>query len=78
MSNRGGGGGKRASNTTLNPKAALKVEHLQRLGLWTTGGEASVPSLGAFFGHKLASTQEALDVPPDPSLVSCQRYLLFY
>ncbi|KAL6190541.1 hypothetical protein ACLB2K_036935 [Fragaria x ananassa] len=57
---------------SINPKAALKLDHLQRLALWT-GGEASIPSLGAFFGHKLASTQEGLDVPPDPSMVSCQR-----
>ncbi|KAM5572462.1 hypothetical protein ABKV19_012493 [Rosa sericea] len=57
---------------STNPKAALKLEHLQRLALWTSG-EASIPSLGAFFGQKLASTQEGLDVPPDPSLISCQR-----
>ncbi|KAK9943608.1 hypothetical protein M0R45_009211 [Rubus argutus] len=78
------GGAKRASNTTLredkkqrkggsiNPKSALKLEHLQRLASWTSG-EASIPSLGAFFGNMLASTQECLDVPPDPSLFSCQR-----
>ncbi|XP_050369888.1 uncharacterized protein LOC126787993 isoform X2 [Argentina anserina] len=66
------GGAKSASNTTINPKAVLKLEHLQRLALWS-GGEASIPSLGALFGQKLASTQEALQVPPDPSLVSCQR-----
>ncbi|XP_004297750.1 PREDICTED: uncharacterized protein LOC101294257 [Fragaria vesca subsp. vesca] len=57
---------------SINPKAALKLDHLQRLALWT-GGETSIPSLGAFFGHKLASTQEGLDVPADLSMVSCQR-----
>ncbi|XP_004300790.1 PREDICTED: uncharacterized protein LOC101309059 [Fragaria vesca subsp. vesca] len=62
---------KQSKGGSINPKAALKLEHLQRLALWT-GGEASIPCLGALFGHKLASTQEGLDVPPDPSMVSCQ------
>ena len=62
---------------SINPKAALKLDHLQRLALWT-GGETSIPSLGAFFGHKLASTQEGLDVPADLSMVSCQRYVVLW
>ncbi|KAL6174702.1 hypothetical protein ACLB2K_051348 [Fragaria x ananassa] len=58
---------KQSKGGSINPKAALKLEHLQRLALWT-GGEASIPCLGALFGHKLASTQKGLDVPPDPSM----------
>ncbi|KAI8569560.1 hypothetical protein RHMOL_Rhmol02G0287900 [Rhododendron molle] len=37
-------------------------------------GEASIPSLGAFFGHRLVAVREALGAPPDPSLVTCQRF----
>ncbi|CAI0460140.1 unnamed protein product [Linum tenue] len=53
-------------------KAMLKLDHLQRLAVWA-GGEASIPSLGAFFGRQFATAAEALGVPPDPSLFSCQR-----
>ncbi|KAK3434349.1 hypothetical protein EUGRSUZ_D01846 [Eucalyptus grandis] len=55
-----------------NPKSVLKLQHLRRLAEWT-GREGSVPSLSAFFGRRLASAGESLGVPPDPSLVSCQR-----
>lgn len=56
----------------LNVKSMLKFDHIKNLALWA-GVEASIPSLSAFFGHRLAATAEALDVPPDPSLFSCQR-----
>ncbi|CAL9030124.1 unnamed protein product [Prunus brigantina] len=65
-------GKKQTKGPAVNAKSALKLEHLQRLAVWA-GGEASVPSLGAFFAHTLASAQEALGVPPDPSLFTCQR-----
>ncbi|CAL8157247.1 unnamed protein product [Prunus armeniaca] len=65
-------GKKQTKGPAVNAKTALKLEHLQRLAVWA-GGEASVPSLGAFFAHTLASAQEALGVPPDPSLFTCQR-----
>ncbi|KAI3421500.1 uncharacterized protein J3R85_012192 [Psidium guajava] len=55
-----------------NPKSILKLQHLRKLADWT-GREASIPSLSAFFGRRLASVGESLGVPPDPSLVSCQR-----
>ncbi|TQD70630.1 hypothetical protein C1H46_043839 [Malus baccata] len=58
--------------SSINAKAALKLEHLQRLIVWT-GAEASVPSLGALFGRTLAAAQEAIVVPPEPSLFPCQR-----
>jgi hypothetical protein len=50
----------------------LKVEHLQKLAAWASG-EAAIPSLGATFGHRLATVTEAMGVPPDPSLFSCER-----
>ncbi|XP_008238833.1 PREDICTED: uncharacterized protein LOC103337456 [Prunus mume] len=65
-------GKKQTKGPAVNAKSALKLEHLQRLAVWA-GGETSVPSLGAFFAHTLASAQEALGVPPDPSLFTCQR-----
>lgn len=56
----------------VSVKSMLKFDHIKALALWA-GVEASIPSLSAFFGHRLAATAEALDVPPDPSLFSCQR-----
>ncbi|CAN6586067.1 unnamed protein product [Malus baccata var. baccata] len=58
--------------SSINAKAALKLEHLQRLAVWT-GAETSVPSLGAFFGRTLAAAQETIGVPPKPSLFPCER-----
>ncbi|KDP25441.1 hypothetical protein JCGZ_20597 [Jatropha curcas] len=55
-----------------NPKSLLKLEHLQKLAVWASG-EASVPSLGAFFGRQFAAAGEILGVPPEPSLIPCQR-----
>ncbi|XP_071917599.1 uncharacterized protein [Coffea arabica] len=61
--------------SSVNPKSMLKLDHLKNLAIWATA-EASVSSLGAFFGYRLAATAEALGVPPDPSLFSCQRWLM--
>lgn len=55
-----------------NPKSLLKLKHLQNLAEWATG-EASGPSLGAFFGCCFAEFGEALGIRPDPSLFPCQR-----
>ncbi|XP_031278702.1 uncharacterized protein LOC116137156 isoform X2 [Pistacia vera] len=63
--------GKKQTNT-INVKSRLKLDHLQNLATWA-GGEASVPSLAAFFGHHLAAANESMGLQPDPSLFSCQR-----
>ncbi|KAH7841300.1 hypothetical protein Vadar_028097 [Vaccinium darrowii] len=63
--------GKR-QKTSVNPKSMLKLDHIKNLAVWASR-EASIPSLGAFFGHRLAALREALGVPPDPSLFPCQR-----
>ncbi|KAK4842803.1 hypothetical protein QYF36_000310 [Acer negundo] len=63
--------GKKQTNP-INVKSKLKLEHLQSLAVWA-GGQASAPSLAAFFGHRLAAETEALGLQPDPSLFSCQR-----
>ncbi|KAH7550266.1 hypothetical protein JRO89_XS13G0163200 [Xanthoceras sorbifolium] len=68
--------GKKQTNPT-NVKSKLKLEHLQRLAVWA-GGRASVPSLAAFFGHRLAAENEALGLQPDPSLFSCQRFCFWF
>lgn len=62
---------------TINVKSKLKLEHLQNLATWA-GGEASVPSLAAFFGHQLAAANESLGLQPDPSLFSCLRFFLLF
>nr|GMD81390.1 Ribonuclease P protein component 4 like [Ipomoea batatas] len=56
----------------VNAKLMLKLEHIKNLAVWASG-EASIPSLGAFFGNRLAASSEALGLPPEPSLFSCQR-----
>ncbi|XP_016441598.1 uncharacterized protein LOC107767190 [Nicotiana tabacum] len=56
----------------VNAKSMLKLEHIKNLATWASG-EASIHSLGAFFGQRLAASAESLGVPPDPSLFTCQR-----
>ncbi|PHT57733.1 hypothetical protein CQW23_00096 [Capsicum baccatum] len=56
----------------VNAKSMLKLEHIKNLATWASG-EASIPSLGAFFGQRLAASAESLGVLPDPSLFTCQR-----
>lgn len=63
------------SGDAKNPKSMLKLQHLQKLAVWAAG-EGSIPSLGAFFGRRLAAIGESLGVPPDASLVSCQRLVI--
>nr|GLL44910.1 uncharacterized protein LOC109166698 [Ipomoea trifida]GMD76391.1 uncharacterized protein LOC109166698 [Ipomoea batatas]GMD81080.1 uncharacterized protein LOC109166698 [Ipomoea batatas] len=43
----------------VNAKLMLKLEHIKNLAVWASG-EASIPSLGAFFGNRLAASSEAL------------------
>ncbi|XP_059276201.1 uncharacterized protein LOC132030539 [Lycium ferocissimum] len=64
------GGKKKQSH--VNPKSMLKLDHIKNLATWASG-EASIPSLGPFFGQRLAASTELLGVPPDPSLFTCQR-----
>ncbi|GMY38292.1 hypothetical protein FCV25MIE_33536 [Fagus crenata] len=56
---------------SINSKSMLKLDHLQNLATWATGDPA-IPSLAAFFGHRLASETESTGAPPHP-LFSCQR-----
>ncbi|XP_068640660.1 uncharacterized protein [Aristolochia californica] len=55
-----------------NVNSMLRLQHLQKLATWSSG-EASIPPLGALFGHNLASGAEALGIPLDPSILQCQR-----
>ncbi|GLT67848.1 hypothetical protein SLA2020_401260 [Shorea laevis] len=55
-----------------NVKSRLKHEHLQNLAVWASS-EASIPSLAAFFGHRLAADGEVSGISLDPSLLPCQR-----
>lgn len=66
-------GRKQIKGGSSNIKATLKLQHLQNLAVWASE-EAAVPSLGAFFGQRLAASQEAIGVSPDSSLFSCQRF----
>ncbi|RZC72533.1 hypothetical protein C5167_048007 [Papaver somniferum] len=52
-------------------RSILKTKHLEKLGLWAA--DVSIPSLGALFGKRLASSCESLGTPVDPSLFLCQR-----
>lgn len=65
-------GRKQIKGGSINAKSMLKLQHLQKLATWASG-DASIPSLGAFFGHRFAAGGEALGVLPDPSLFPCQR-----
>ncbi|KAI3468808.1 hypothetical protein Pfo_025471 [Paulownia fortunei] len=62
--------GKKQGN--VNAKTMCKLDHLKNLAVWAAA-EASVPSLGAFFGERLAATTEVLGLRPDPSLFVCER-----
>lgn len=63
-----------AKGVSRNPRSFLKLEHLQKLAVWASG-EASIPSLGAFFGRQFAAAGEILGVSPDPSIIQCQRFV---
>jgi len=57
-----------------NTKSHLRIEYLKKLAVWATT-DPSIPSLAAFYGHHLATVSEAAGVPPDPSLITCQRFV---
>ncbi|KAF5462241.1 hypothetical protein F2P56_018264 [Juglans regia] len=65
-------GRKQVKGGSNNSRSMLKLDQLQKLAAWTSG-QAAIPSLGAFFGHRLATVREAMGVLPDPSLFSCER-----
>lgn len=64
--------GKIKTKPITNTKSHLRIEHLKKLAVWAIT-DPSIPSLAAFYGHHLATVSEAAGVPPDPSLVTCQR-----
>ncbi|KAL5193836.1 hypothetical protein HKD37_20G055993 [Glycine soja] len=61
--------GKIQTKAASNTKSKLRFEHLKNLAVWAT----AIPSLGAFYGHQFAAFGEATGIPPDPSLITCQR-----
>ncbi|XVF13124.1 hypothetical protein REPUB_Repub08aG0181300 [Reevesia pubescens] len=65
-------GKKQTKGGSTNVKAVLKHDHLQNLAVWASG-EASIPSLASFFGHRLAAAGEASTIPPYLSFFPCQR-----
>ncbi|KAI5392548.1 hypothetical protein KIW84_077085 [Lathyrus oleraceus] len=65
--------GKLKTKPIVNTKSHLKIDHLKKLAVWTTTNP-HIPSLSAFYGQHLATVSEAAGVPPDPSLLTCQRF----
>ncbi|KAI3888017.1 hypothetical protein MKW92_029265 [Papaver armeniacum] len=64
-------GGTSSNTSNSDKRSILKTKHLEKLGLWAA--DVSIPSLGALFGQKLASSCESLGTPVDSSLLLCQR-----
>ncbi|PNY12120.1 3-ketoacyl-CoA synthase, partial [Trifolium pratense] len=64
--------GKLKTKPIVNTKSHLRIDHLKKLAVWATT-EPHIPSLSAFYGQHLATVSEAAGVPPDPSLITCQR-----
>ncbi|XP_073304704.1 uncharacterized protein [Primulina huaijiensis] len=62
--------GKKQGN--VNARTMSRIDHLKSLALWAAT-EASIPSLGAFFGQRLTASTEAVGVRSDPSLFFCER-----
>lgn len=62
--------GKKQGN--VNAKTMCKLDHLKNLAVWAAA-EASVPSLAAFFGERLAAANEVLGLRADPSEFVCER-----
>ncbi|KAK7320228.1 hypothetical protein RJT34_04964 [Clitoria ternatea] len=56
-----------------NTKSKLGFEHLKNLTVWASTTDPLIPSLAAFYGHQFAAFKEAHVVPPDSSLITCQR-----
>ncbi|CAJ1956084.1 unnamed protein product [Sphenostylis stenocarpa] len=65
--------GKIQTKPTTNTKVKLRFDHLKNLAVWATTNDHLIPSLAAFYGHQVASFGEANGVPPDSSLITCQR-----
>lgn len=65
--------GKIKTKATTNTKTKLRFDHLKNLAVWATTDNPLIPSLGAFYGHQLATFGEANGLPPDSSLITCQR-----
>ncbi|KAL9322692.1 hypothetical protein ACSQ67_010745 [Phaseolus vulgaris] len=65
--------GKIQTKATTNTKSKLRFDHLKNLAVWSTTNDPLIPSLGAFYGHQLATFGEANGLPPDSSLITCQR-----
>lgn len=65
--------GKIQTRPASNTKSNLRIEHLKKLAVWATN-HPLIPSLGAFYGQHLATLAEAAGIPPDPSLITCQRF----
>jgi len=65
--------GKIKTKATTNAKSKLRFDHLKNLAVWATTNDPLIPSLGAFYGYQFATFGEANGVPPDSSLITCQR-----
>jgi hypothetical protein len=65
--------GKLKTKPIVNIKSHLRIDHLKKLAVWATT-DPHIPSLSAFYGQHLATVSEAAGVPPDPSLITCQRF----
>ncbi|XP_050235966.1 uncharacterized protein LOC126686001 isoform X2 [Mercurialis annua] len=51
----------------------LRLEHLKNIAVWASR-EPSIPSLlSATYGRQYAAAAEALGIPPDTSLIQCER-----
>jgi hypothetical protein len=66
--------GKLKTKPIVNIKSHLRIDHLKKLAVWATT-DPHIPSLSAFYGQHLATVSEAAGVPPDPSLITCQRFV---
>ncbi|WVZ01170.1 hypothetical protein V8G54_027239 [Vigna mungo] len=65
--------GKIQTKATTNTKSKLRFDHLKNLAVWASTNDPLIPSLGAFYGHQFATFGEANGIPPDSSLITCQR-----
>lgn len=62
-------------DASKNVSSVLRLEHLKNMANWTSG-EASIPPLAAFFGHRLSSAADEIGIPVDASFFPCQRCVL--
>jgi len=68
--------GKIQTKAASNTKSKLRFEHLKNLAVWATTNDPPIQSLGAFYGHQFATFGEAIGVPPDNSLIICERFVM--